>query len=410
MSEFLVLKQNVFTWSVGKLYMIYNCSNGRHHIGEVSPPIVAFINEINELSSLYRVKLPDFWQNSPISSIVSSVLLTDSGDIYNCDSIVDCPVSIKPVLKVQNNLSYVNKCLDINAVIETIQCITIHLGGVTDIPFYKEEINRQILYPIPSKNRIDISSLKKLIDIIPSSESLLIRLLEFKLDDMDFVEWLFYRGYNVVIVTLVKQSTVCSTIERYKELLQLGVSVEAIFKLSELSPESRRLLSVNDIKLRPIVADHTDIYHLTNMESLPSDSILMPFVDVDSCKELVPLMGIEPSYFEGIRLSKRDIFVNSAINTNYFGHIEILATGEIMDAIGFNTISNLNCFEPKDLLELYREESPWFQTRSKTNCKECIYQHICIPPSKYENSLKGVSLCFNKPQYLTPNSFTNERT
>lgn len=209
------------------------------------------------------------------------------------------------------------------------------------------------------------------------------------------------KEFAVNVLLWAKDSIIDSVIEDAEELIGSGISVDAVFHIEDLSAESVGKLVDRNIRLRMIVDASEQLDMLEGFGHLPDNTLVVPWLDEKNVESFMPLMKIDESHFKEAALSKKDIFIRSVMNVNYYGQIEILSSGAVMDAAGFNEIGNVKGFVLSDWLKLYSSESAWFQTRSKTPCKYCIYHHICIPPSRYENSLNRYGFCdINKSQSI----------
>lgn len=398
--EYLVLKSDVFLWHNDRQYLVYNSTNGMHCVGKLTHDLIQIMERLDDLSRLYNIGLPDLWDTQPIGCLVHDVLRIDAGSVFECSDDRQCPATLKPVLKIQNDISYVAKTQDVNTVIESIQSITIHMGGETRLPERLREIHDQTLFPIYGSECIDVDSIKALLSVFPNGDHLVVRVLEYARNQNDFLLWLKEKGFTVNVILWVNDLIMDSVIGDAESLIASDISVDATFYIEDLSVESVGKLVDKNIRLRLIIDDPRQLNVLERLGHLPNDTLVLPWLDDKNLEPFKPLMKIDDGYFNDAVLSKKDIFIRSVMNVNYYGQIEILPSGAVMDAIGFNEIGNVKSFVLTDLLKLYSSESAWFQTRSKTPCRSCIYHHICIPPSRYENTLNHYGFCDkNKEQF-----------
>lgn len=192
--EYLVLNSDVFLWHSDRQYMVYNSANGKQCIGNLTPELISAIESLDDLSRLYNICLPNLWNKKPIGCFVEDVLSIDAGTLFECKDDSQCPVTLKPVLKVQNDLSYVAKTRDVNTVIESIQSIAIHMGGETRIPERLRGIHGQTLFPIHGSDCVDVDALKAMLDAFPKGDHLEVHVLEYSGKHDDFLLWLKKRN------------------------------------------------------------------------------------------------------------------------------------------------------------------------------------------------------------------------
>ena len=122
--------------------------------------------------------------------------------------------------------------------------------------------------------------------------------------------------------------------------------------------------------------------------------------------ELVPIYTGDnlPFFEEYIYLSEDDIFsepiemrrifCNQKLNSNDFGALTVLPTGECRVSLNTPTLGDLMQIS---LLEiLYKElttNTAWRKTRNSGKCQKCFLQYLCPPPSSYEQVIGREDLC-----------------
>lgn len=122
--------------------------------------------------------------------------------------------------------------------------------------------------------------------------------------------------------------------------------------------------------------------------------------------ELVPIYTGDnlPFFEEYIYLSEDDIFsepiemrrifCNQKLNSNDFGALTVLPTGECRVSLNTPTLGDLM---QSSLLEiLYKEltaNTAWRKTRNSGKCQKCFFQYLCPPPSSYEQVIGREDLC-----------------
>lgn len=381
--------------------MIYNSANGRHVVGNMTQDLVQVVERLDDLSRLYNICLPELWDSLPIACLVHDVLRIDAGSLFKCKDARQCPVTLKPVLKVQNDISYVSKTQDVNTIMESLESINIHMGGETRLPERLRKIHNQTLFPVYGSECIDVDSLKTFLGAFSNGDHLTVQVLEYSRTQNDFLCWLKEKGFAVNVILWFNDSIMDSVIGEAESLIASDISVDAVFHIEDLSVKSVGKLIDKNIRLRIIIDNPRQLDFLDEIGRIPDDTLLRPWLDESNMELLVPLMKIDDRYFNDADLSKKDIFIRSVLNANYYGQIEILPSGTVLDAVGFNKIGNVKGFILADLLKLYSCESAWFHTRSQTPCRGCIYHHICIPPTRYERFLNHYGFCDKHKELLS---------
>lgn len=122
--------------------------------------------------------------------------------------------------------------------------------------------------------------------------------------------------------------------------------------------------------------------------------------------ELVPIYTGDnlPFFEEYVYLSEDDIFskpiemrrifCNQKLNSNDFGALTVLPTGECR--VSMNTPALGNLLQSSLLEILYKElttNTAWRKTRNSGKCQKCFFQYLCPPPSSYEQVIGREDLC-----------------
>lgn len=100
-------------------------------------------------------------------------------------------------------------------------------------------------------------------------------------------------------------------------------------------------------------------------------------------------------------IKKQDLFINMTLNKINFGKLFIFTNGSVYSAIGDKSLGNLKQKTIKELVfKEMAQRKNWLKTRNKKPCKDCIYQYLCPPPSKYEEIIGHNNLCHVKQDHL----------
>jgi len=90
----------------------------------------------------------------------------------------------------------------------------------------------------------------------------------------------------------------------------------------------------------------------------------------------------------------RYFFCNQTLNTNNFGTLNILSSGEVKANLNTKVLGNINNNSIKEMIhkELITNTA-WRQIRNSEPCISCLYQFLCPPTSNYEMIFKQINLC-----------------
>jgi len=120
-----------------------------------------------------------------------------------------------------------------------------------------------------------------------------------------------------------------------------------------------------------------------------------PFLKNDNIDFLKTNLLLDENEILKMRLGQQDIFINENINTNYFGKLTIIPTGEVYSNTNLASLGNIG---NKSIIELadkeFHSNNSWRKLRKNiTPCKSCIYNSICPPISNFDYLLNHFDLC-----------------
>lgn len=172
------------------------------------------------------------------------------------------------------------------------------------------------------------------------------------------IDFPFDSFYCSIIVNAVSQNNNC-------------VVHFLITKENDIENAERLIKKCNIINyyLHPLFDGHNELFFKRNV-----------YVDEDDVKNS--------------KIGQREIFCNQALNSNNFGSLIILPTGDVYANINSQKIGNL--FSNSILELIYKEldlNTAWRKIRNTIPCNNCIYQYLCPPPSNYEFVIGKNNLC-----------------
>ena len=209
-------------------------------------------------------------------------------------------------------------------------------------------------------------------------------------------------------------------LERYEYDYQLWMSAKHYLQHQE--PIKTCLRSMKRSCHLSLLASATELEDLVRMSEVDAQLTSWHFLIEDEAQyarveqfterwgivqsELVPIYTGDnlPFFEEYIYLSEDDIFsepiemrrifCNQKLNSNDFGALTVLPTGECRVSLNTPTLGDLM---QTSLLEiLYKElttNTAWRKTRNSGKCQKCFFQYLCPPPSNYEQVIGREDLC-----------------
>lgn len=130
---------------------------------------------------------------------------------------------------------------------------------------------------------------------------------------------------------------------------------------------------------------------------IDSDFIVKPHiiinsVSVDLIKHLYVIDKQEVLEQKNI---EETIKLNMVINSNYFGKVYFFPKWKLsLSPIDYNEVKYRKINIEKTLTnEILKDKSLWFATRMKKDCRQCVLQYLCPPPSIIEQKFENILFC-----------------
>ena len=94
-----------------------------------------------------------------------------------------------------------------------------------------------------------------------------------------------------------------------------------------------------------------------------------------------------------IEISRKDIFMNQVLNSNYFGKLTIMSNGKVYAGTQMPAIGTINDSVQELVYKELTQGKSWLRIRDMEPCCDCVYQWLCPPPSDYELIIGSPNLC-----------------
>lgn len=380
------VRSNTFIWSNQNTILAYNSDNYKLYECARTEEIDKCFNELDNIDNLYVVKLIDKPRdNSSLAIWIDNLIKIDAAELFYIDTEDQYIPSIKPIVRVQENINRIRNNSDVSELLASIKELTIHLSGVKHLSDGLK-YHQQIIYPQQADVTIKFEVVKEFIsnNNIPSDIKLNIVL------GKDFEE------KNKIISFLTNNFSQVNLFVRYEDLgaisdiynyTQAQCNVTILYSLEyrkDMSDELIKAVCECNSNVNLIVKSEEDLINAINISSLIHNAVITPvFCDnLDFFKKYVFTTKTE---LIKRKLSKRNIFMNQSLNSFFFGKLEIDTNGIIWDKIGLNQLGKVTENISVAMLSIMNNpDTMWFLTREKTICSGCNYKWICPPISNYE--------------------------
>ena len=391
--KYLRIYPDTFIWRSAGEGIVYNSINKSFYEFKSNDSIDDACNLLDDLSNLYCVPIEN-------SSDIEFKKWLDNNLLINACEVVDVKnfiPSMKPFLRIQNDLSVLRSNGDLSSVKSLISNIAIHLD---ETPCGDEILSRQVLFPTAEKADIDIDALYAFLHnmckdnrirlSIIIDDSLSDRLIQFinkvrqEVSDLKIIiDWHSFRNaleYGIKNILFLARDNFTVNI------------VVPPYLLNDFVTNHR------------LMYDHNSYSHILLVDSEDRLALCQNSVPESDKYVVLPVYnGTNLPFFRQyvctvkddiFTLSKREIFQRQALNGNFFGKLEIANDGSVYDKPGIHKFGNIEGDIKDVLYSILNSDNLWFLTRDKTTCKNCMYRYLCPPPSIYEILLSKYNMCF----------------
>ena len=391
----LILYPDTFLWVKQDRGCIYNAKNYKKIYFENKRELSNLTKSLLDIDQLYRIDLSkELLQKPQIKKWVDEIISSESGQLVLDDGINKRPVSMKPELKVQDDVKYYEwehkRGID-GHIIDNLHKIIIHINGsyYGNIAYTKQTI----YHPVQTSSVL----------------------------------------HHGIISSFVKNARSCSYL---REMALVGdIASYPNFKglLSDILDFGFRRISVycldNDflkyietnqdwenkaISYTVLVSDYSVIKKLMKViKQLPPVSFIFlirseeEYENANSCIEKNELSKVEivPIYTEeNLSFFENNLYIDSEsisgiqqkLNIFSFGNLIVLPDGKIYANLNDPSIGTVNDTPHSVVYHELTEGKSWLKIRNQEPCSDCVYQWLCPSPSNYEAVIGKPNLCFMK--------------
>ena len=372
-----VLHQDTFLWIKETEGLIYSSSNKHLFFRFRNEGIIArMTSNLQKTSNLYRtIVTEEDLSNQYVKEWIDTIVTSSCGKLVDLNNKNEISVSLKPILKIQDTVSFYKVAHERHTdgkIIQNLLKLVIHLNGSA---YGNDDIAKQLIFPKRTTETLeDIHRIKDFITSMGNPNFLI----------------------ETILVGNVWEYPM------YQELLQFLQAFP--FKLSIYCTEE-------DYINRKTICGEKITYHVLKTDytrtPIHDDKLMHHFIVrseeeyIKTCK-MIEETGIEnnyrilPLYSEknkkffrefvymdkedicNLHLSKREVFAHQTINTNAFGTLHIDVQGNVYGDLNGKC---LGVMEDGLYMLVYREMTEgnsWLRIRDQKPCCDC---HCLSTPS-----------------------------
>ena len=396
-THWLTLHEDVFLWLKGNLGFIYNAENKNKFLFNLSDKIGKICHQLLETENLYTVELTDEDINDEeIDQWIHSLMNIQAGYLSLNVGFDNRPISLKPILKVQDDREYYEGQQELGfkgKILQNLHELTFYINGSEqgDAEYFK-----QTIYPVKSHQALDREKIRS---FIKNSRSFFLSKVNLV---GDFFSYSDFKGLINDISELFVQLTIHISImdfldhvQKIKEMkwptdTQINILVDTVFDLSILKDLPLPL------SMTVFVFSEDDFLQFSNMfETYPAaqDIRFIPLYNKDNMSFFKSNIFIDKEDIDNVALSKNEIFIRQAININDFGQLTVMPDGKVYANVNTPSLGTVDDSPYSIVYKEFTNGQSWFRLRTQAPCENCIYQWLCPSPSNYETVIGQPNLC-----------------
>lgn len=394
----LVLNPDTFLWVKQKKGYIYNTINHRNITFVYERTLKNIVDKLLEIDNLYRVYLDESTINEPeVNTFIQNIINTESGDLISDNGHNKRPVSLKPVIKLQDSAEYYQWEHKLNIdgdVLHNLHQIVFYINGSSS---GHKTYFKQTLYPVTTeqtldKNKICWFAFNARKSSFLSEISLVGNIWMYPEADMLIQELKDMNHHVVIYATEHDVLANSKNVDRYvtNDLLHILVTdtdiAELLLKNKICRKDTPFTFLISSEQTYENAEECINKYNLENAD-------ILPLYTGENLSFFEENLFISEEDISNISLSKRDILARQVLNINNFGKLFILPDGKVHANVNTNPIGNITESPHEMVYKEITESKSWLQVRNEKPCIDCVYQWLCPSPSNFESIFGKPNLC-----------------
>jgi len=398
--HWFTLHGDTFLWLKGNTGLVYNADKHAQYIFPLSDKITNLCQQLLKTENLYTVGLTiEEINDNDIIKWINSLISIHAGYLTMNIEFDKRPVSLKPILKVQDNKNYYRTEHQRGfkgKILQNLHELTFYINGSEhgNYTYFKQH-----LFPLKNSQVLDSAKIQS---FIKNSK------YPF-LSNINIVGNLFfYPDFEKFINDISDFSIPCKIHVMMQDWLDHILQINKIewpdhFEFNLLADSGFDVLRLKDLSLpfsiTAFIFSEEDYMQFENIfESFPSDLQvrIIPLFNKRNLHFFESHVYIEKDEMDSIKLSKNEIFIRQTFNTGDFGKLTVMPDENVYANVNDAPLGTINDSPYSLVYKEFTEGKAWFKIREQAPCKNCIYQWLCPSPSNYETALGRPNLCHIK--------------
>ncbi|MDR1223231.1 MAG: TIGR04150 pseudo-rSAM protein [Tannerella sp.] len=398
--HWFTLHGDTFLWLKDNTGLVYNAENKTKLLFYLSDKIEKICHQLLKIDNLYTAELTDEAINDDeINQWINSLINIQAGYLSLNVVFDKRPISLNPILKVQDNKNYYEEQHKLGfkgKILQNLHELTFYINGSEH---GNNEYFKQTIFLVKSCQVLNSSKIRS---FIKNSRNPF-------LSNINLVGNLFsYSGFERLINDISDfsvQSTIhimikdfLNNAQKIKDIkwpvhTQFNVLVDTVFDISYLQDISF------PFSFTIFVFSEDDFMQFSSMFEAFSAGQNIRFIPLYN-KENLPFFEsnifIEKDELDKIDLSKNEIFMRQAFNIEDFGKLTVMLDGNVYANVNALLLGTIDDSPYSIVYKEFTKGQSWFKLRDQAPCDNCIYQWLCPSPSNYEIVFDRPNLCHVK--------------
>ena len=361
------------------------------------------LQAVYEPKNLGVVEFPqELWKQEGAHALIEQMLSLHMAGLIPIDREQGKPINLLPILNLQKDVDKAMSIGELSLVVDDLLSYLSRLmlclgGGGRLCPSYLSRVWREqeahwmspsLLYSLLEQARYSRMKqvglyadslflhpqIKEILDLLESYE-------------YDYQLWMSANHYlqNQEEIKMYLRSMKCIC---HLSLLASATELEDLARMCEVDVQlfSWHFL-IEDESQYARVEQFTEIWGIVQSE-------LVPIYTGDNLPFFEEYIYLSEDDIFSEPIEMRRVFCNQKLNSNDFGALTVLPTGECR--VSMNTPALGNLLQSSLLEILYKElttNTAWRKTRNSGKCQKCFFQYLCPPLSSYEQVIGREDLC-----------------
>lgn len=394
------LSPKVYVTSKEDIFLYHTESGARLEVTERH--LKELLQAVYEPKNLGVVEFPqELWKQEGTHALIEQMLSLHMAGLIPIDREQGKPINFLPILNLQKDVDKAVSIGELSLVVDDLLSylsrLTLCLGGGRLCPSYLSRVWREqeahwmapsLLYSLLEQARH--SRLKQVglyadsLFLHPQMQEILGLLERY---EYDYQLWMSAKHY------LQHQGRIETCLRSMKRSCHLSLLASAteLEDLARMNEENIQLFSwhflIEDEAQYARVEQFAERWGIVQSE-------LVPIYTGDNLPFFEEYIYLSEDDIFSEPIEMRRIFCNQKLNSNDFGALTVLPTGECR--VSLNTPALGNLMQTSLLEILYKElttNTAWRKTRNSGKCQKCFFQYLCPPPSSYEQVIGREDLC-----------------